>query len=324
MGQAYGAESLEQALDVFVHQARLMVNAHQTALSYLPQGDFSRAVHAVSLSEKYANYRTHDVAPTEEGIRGALFSDNSSYCLTHDQLIVHSKFKNFNNLQHTRGLQHPSMRGWLAVPIFSRNQDFAGVLQASDRDQGEFSDADLKQFGHLARLLTPMFELQELHYQLRLGKDSLVSLADEARVATQRAETAEEKLAQTLQQLKVANEELTLQQEQVSKQSTLDSWRESEKHFRSMAEMLPGMIGIFQGTGHSYANPAMSRITGYSQEELTDLPLETYVHPEFQTLVVERSLARQRGEDVLNRYEVKIITKNGNERWVDFAAAAIE
>ena len=39
---------------------------------------------------------------------------------------------------------------------------------------------------------------------------------------------------------------------------------------------------------------------------------------------MERSAARQRGEDVTSRYEIKILTKQGKERWADFTAAVIE
>jgi GAF domain-containing protein len=127
-----------------------MVNAHQAVLSYFPQGDFKGAVHAVSLSEKYAKYRTYDVVPTGEGIWGAVFRDRSSYCLSHEQLIARPEWKNFGNLKDARGLEHPPMRGWLAVPILSRNKGFVGVLQASDRGQGEFSDTDLEEFGTFA------------------------------------------------------------------------------------------------------------------------------------------------------------------------------
>jgi two-component system sensor histidine kinase/response regulator len=181
-----------------------------------------------------------------------------------------------------------------------------------------------------------MFELQEVQYQLRQRTSSVVSLTGDARAATQRAEQAEGKLAQTVQQLKVANDELAnrneallsrneeLEQEEASRRRTQDSLLESEKRFRSMAEMLPAMIGIFQGMGHSYANPGMSQITGYSVEELADLPFVTFAHPDFRELVVERGLARQRGEDVPNRYESQIVMKDGQERWVDFAAATIE
>ena len=133
---------------------------------------------------------------------------------------------------------------------------------------------------------------------------------------------ANDELANRNEALLSRNEEL--EQEEASRRRTQDSLLESEKRFRSMAEMLPAMIGIFQGMGHSYANPGMSQITGYSVEELADLPFVTFAHPDFRELVVERGLARQRGEDVLNRYESQIVMKDGQERWVDFAAATIE
>jgi len=91
-----------------------------------------------------------------------------------------------------------------------------------------------------------------------------------------------------------------------------------------MAEMLPAMIAIFQGTGHAYANPAFAEITGYSQDELASLPFVTFVHPDFKALALERGLARQRGEEVLKRYEIRIVTNDGQDRWIDFSAEAIE
>ena len=128
---------------MFVHQARLIVNAHQAALSYFPQGDVKRALHAVSLSQKYADYRTCGLIPTEEEVWGTVFSDKPSYCLTHEQLLVHSKLKHFSSRKDARSLEHPPLRGWLAVPILSRSQQFLGVLQASDREQDKFSDTCL-------------------------------------------------------------------------------------------------------------------------------------------------------------------------------------
>ena len=38
----------------------------------------------------------------------------------------------------------------------------------------------------------------------------------------------------------------------------------------------------------------------------------------------QRGLARQRGEDVPARYEFKIVTKDGKEKWLDYAANAIQ
>lgn len=336
MAEAYSAESIEQALDVFVGQARLMVQAHQAALSYVPDGDFDHAVHAVSLSDKYAKYRAYDVRPTGEGIWGAVVRERSSFCLTHAELLAHPEWKNFHNLTDDRGLEHPPMRGWLAVPILSRSQAFIGVLQASDRFDGDFSSADLEEFQHLAILLSPMLELQDVQRQLRSHAGSVRVLRSSARAAEQRADNAEQRLAQTIEELQQANQMLettihdlrqrneALEQEGKIRRRAQESLRESEVRFRTMAEMLPAMIAIFQGTGHSYANPATTSITGYSLKELETLSFTSYVHPDSLELVKERSLARQRGEDVPGRYEIQIVTKQGEHRWVDFAGAAVE
>jgi two-component system, sensor histidine kinase and response regulator len=98
----------------------------------------------------------------------------------------------------------------------------------------------------------------------------------------------------------------------------------SEHRFRTMAETMPAMVAIFQGMGHVYVNPAAVAMMGYSREELLKQSFIDYVHPDFRSLVLERSAARQRGENVVSRYEIKVVTKRGTELWADFTAAVIE
>jgi two-component system, sensor histidine kinase and response regulator len=100
--------------------------------------------------------------------------------------------------------------------------------------------------------------------------------------------------------------------------------RTSEQRFRTMAEAMPTTVAIYQGTGHAYVNAAAAEMLGYSREELLHLSFLHYVHPDFQELVKARSLARQRGEAVSPRYEIKLVHKDGHSLWVDFAAAVIE
>ncbi len=99
---------------------------------------------------------------------------------------------------------------------------------------------------------------------------------------------------------------------------------ENERRFRTMAEAMPTTVCIYQGTGHAYVNAAALNMLGYSREELMHRGFLDYVHPDFQGLVKERSLARQRGEKVPSRYEIKLVHKDGHEMWVDFAATKIE
>src|SRR5207253_2741942 len=47
-------------------------------------------------------------------------------------------------------------------------------------------------------------------------------------------------------------------------------------------------------------------------------------HPDFQNLLRARALARQKGELVPVRYELKIVTKAGEERWLGFTEGVFE
>ncbi len=98
----------------------------------------------------------------------------------------------------------------------------------------------------------------------------------------------------------------------------------SERRFRILAESSSAAVFVYQGRKFRYVNPVCETLTGYTAEELLQMDFWELVHPEFRDLVRERGLARQRGEPVPDRYQFKIVTKNGEERWVDFTAAVIE
>jgi PAS domain S-box-containing protein len=103
-----------------------------------------------------------------------------------------------------------------------------------------------------------------------------------------------------------------------------EALRESESKFRTLAQTNAAAIFIIQGNNFQYVNPALEAITGYSEEELLTMNFWDVIHPEFQELVKERGIARQRGEKVPSRYEFKIITKSGRTRWLDTTAGLIE
>lgn len=100
--------------------------------------------------------------------------------------------------------------------------------------------------------------------------------------------------------------------------------RESEEKFRTLAETAAAAIFIFRGEEILYTSPAGERISGYSAEELGQMDFWDIMHPDFKEIVRSRGQARQSGEDAPSRYEVKIVTKSGEERWLDFTAGPIE
>jgi PAS domain S-box-containing protein len=98
--------------------------------------------------------------------------------------------------------------------------------------------------------------------------------------------------------------------------------RESEARFRSVAETASCAIFIYSDR-IEYMNEAGSRITGYAMEEIIGEPLLKLVHPFDQDLVKTRARARLRGDSVPLRYEFRLQTKDGDTRWIDFAAGTV-
>ncbi|MBA4405984.1 hypothetical protein C0389_01790 [bacterium] len=104
---------------------------------------------------------------------------------------------------------------------------------------------------------------------------------------------------------------------------TEEHLRESEEKFRVLTESTSAAIFIFKGEQFRYLNSFAETLTGYPQKELINKKFWEIVHPDYRNLIKERGFARQRGETVVSRYEFKIVTKAGEERWVDFTAGLI-
>ncbi|HEY9709714.1 MAG TPA: PAS domain S-box protein, partial [Oculatellaceae cyanobacterium] len=98
----------------------------------------------------------------------------------------------------------------------------------------------------------------------------------------------------------------------------------SEVKFRIMAESIAAAIVIYQDTQLLYVNSAFCTITGYSQAELLEMNAWDFLHPDHNVLTRESSVAQQEGEQVKNRYEVKILTKTGKECWLDVSNRTID
>jgi len=100
---------------------------------------------------------------------------------------------------------------------------------------------------------------------------------------------------------------------------------ESEAKFRFLVETTQFGILIYSEDGaFCYFNPPVEDFTRYSADELSSMRIWDIIHPDFRDLVRARAQARWRGENVPSRYELKIITKDGEARWLDVTAKIIE
>ncbi|BAI60426.1 putative histidine kinase [Methanocella paludicola SANAE] len=102
-----------------------------------------------------------------------------------------------------------------------------------------------------------------------------------------------------------------------------EALQESENKFRVLAETSLAVVCVYQGDRFVYVNPSTERITGYSRNELLEMNFWDFVHPDYKELIRERGLARQNGADVPSRYEIKLMTKSGEERWADVSAGLV-
>lgn len=108
----------------------------------------------------------------------------------------------------------------------------------------------------------------------------------------------------------------------VRQQQGEEALRESEEKFRVLTEYSPAFVGVIRGTHFIYVNPYMVQQSGYSQDELLTMDFSTLLHPDFREMVTQRARQRLRGEEAPNRYEYKMLTKSGEERWVDLNVTA--
>src|SRR6266581_938693 len=145
------ARSIAELLELITEKARELVGAHQATTSVVFGEEWAKAVHAVSLSDKYAAWRTYDERPDGSGIYRLVCQLNRPMRLTQAELHAHPAWRGFG----AAARRHPPMRGWLAVPLTGRDGQNIGVLQLSDKYEGEFTETDevgLVKLGQLASI----------------------------------------------------------------------------------------------------------------------------------------------------------------------------
>jgi PAS domain S-box-containing protein len=98
----------------------------------------------------------------------------------------------------------------------------------------------------------------------------------------------------------------------------------SETRFRTLTESSPTAILIFDEARFYYVNPAAEEMFGYTQAEFAQLSMRHLLHPSSWLGIRQRQEAHRRGESVSQRHEVRIVTKTGQKRWIDYSSAIIE
>jgi PAS domain S-box-containing protein len=103
----------------------------------------------------------------------------------------------------------------------------------------------------------------------------------------------------------------------------MEAIRLSEERYRSVVENANEAISVVQNGIIKLANAKVTEITGYTIEELNAMPRGSTIHPDDRDRVIGYHEQRLRGEDVPNTYELRIIDKQGNLKWLERHVALI-
>ncbi|WP_398306994.1 PAS domain S-box protein [Zoogloea sp.] len=88
-----------------------------------------------------------------------------------------------------------------------------------------------------------------------------------------------------------------------------------------LAESLSSGLLLHRGGKVLYANRAMSRLSGFSAEELIEKDFWAFYPANVSDTIRERGLARLHGDHPVGRYETLLITRCGEERWVELTVS---
>jgi PAS domain S-box-containing protein len=96
-----------------------------------------------------------------------------------------------------------------------------------------------------------------------------------------------------------------------------EALRESEEKHRLVVDNASEAIIVIQDGMLRLANPSLVALLGFSEEELKSTPFPSFVHPDDRAMVVDRHQKRTLGETVPARYAFRLMTRDGNTRWVE-------
>ncbi|MGV1099613.1 PAS domain S-box protein [Thiovibrio sp. JS02] len=94
--------------------------------------------------------------------------------------------------------------------------------------------------------------------------------------------------------------------------------QKSEAQLRTLMQSTQVGIFLYRDDKIIFANPVLEAITGYSVEECRTMRNWGFIHPDHLEMVREYGRQLIRGQALPRRYEVKILTKFGEVRWLDF------
>ncbi|HEY9735205.1 MAG TPA: PAS domain S-box protein [Trichocoleus sp.] len=173
------ALSVEDVVRVITDQAAAIIGAHLAVTSMTVDQNWSQAINAFYLSDKYAQWRDYEEDPDGSGIYTRVCHLNRPMRMTQAELEAHPSWKGFSKAADG----HPPMRGCLAAPLVGRDGKNLGLIQLSDKLDGEFTSADESILVQLAQMASVAIENARLYKAEQRARAAAEAAREEAQAA---------------------------------------------------------------------------------------------------------------------------------------------
>jgi len=177
------AHDVGSILGVVVEGARGIIGVHQAVASVDLEAAEGQQTTCTSLSEKYAHWSQGQGQARfgTDALDGLVKNENQTLRLAQAELQALPQGMAATQEDERR----PAMRGWLAAPFVRSDGGNLGLVQLSDKTQGEFTEADEMILAQLAQTASVALENARLYQDLRdrdqRKDDFLAMLAHELR-----------------------------------------------------------------------------------------------------------------------------------------------
>jgi PAS domain S-box-containing protein len=169
----HAAGSPTMVAQAVTEAAREIVGAHHSATSFAVDANWEQAIQCVSLSEKYARWKDYDDKADRSGIYALVSQLSHPLRLTQAELEAHPRWRDYGK---GAGKQVP-LRGWLAAPLVGSDGSNVGLIQLSDKYEGDFTADDEAILAQLAQVAAVAIENAWLYEQVEAARDRMQSLS---------------------------------------------------------------------------------------------------------------------------------------------------
>ncbi|MGH8067838.1 MAG: PAS domain S-box protein [Candidatus Entotheonellia bacterium] len=166
------AMSLAEVMRIVTEKARDIIGAHRAVMHFIEDGNWAQATTVTSSSHIYAGFREGEALP-DVGLYRLVCERNRPMRITPAEIEAHPAWQR----PGTDARPRPSLRGWLAAPLIGRADQNIGLIQLSDRYEGEFTEDDEAILVQLAQMASIAIEKARLFEEVHHSQEQLQALS---------------------------------------------------------------------------------------------------------------------------------------------------